>query len=272
MPAGNPPTTLQALQQWMLNILTTPNGQHQACHLESTIIQPPKGQCRDRLNIYAQGYLLRLQECLRADFPATQQLMGDELFDFFISAYIYTHPSHSPSLFDMGRGFADFLQQSQGEQAKHNPALKLPLEMVQLERLRSEVIRAKGLEGEQYQPCDPFALLSGDISPLRTNPSLRLITLSFPLAEYIEAVEQQQPLPSLPEAKPCHIAICRHHYRVTMHYLAPWQYALLQAGQQGQTLAASAQQASHHSGKPADEILAELMVWLPLAQQQGWLI
>ena len=50
---------------------------------------------RERLAVYTSGYVLRLLECMRADFPVLHGFVGDSVFDAFAKAYIITLP---PSL------------------------------------------------------------------------------------------------------------------------------------------------------------------------------
>lgn len=43
-----------------------------------------------RLDIYARGYVLRLLECLRAEFPILLALVGDQVFEMFASSYVWS--------------------------------------------------------------------------------------------------------------------------------------------------------------------------------------
>lgn len=280
MPALESNKSLQDVQQWMLEVLVRPgslehklrNADVSFPRLQNKLIKtPPRGRAIDRLDVYAQGYLLRLQQCLKADFPATFHLMGESLFNFFTTAYIWQHPSKSSSLYDMGAGFARFLEQSQGDKAAQNPALQVPLDIARLERGRTEVIRAQGVEGQYSRPLDPFSLLSGQQQNIYPAPCLRLFQLSYPLIEYIDAIEREQPPPPVPSAETSYIAITRKHYHVSMSYLEHWQYILLKASYIEQNLAHCISMVSQESGVATDKILAQLMVWLPIAYECGWL-
>ncbi|BBB60748.1 hypothetical protein UNDKW_2475 [Undibacterium sp. KW1] len=86
-PAPDP--SLSQLQHWFLTVMTAPGGLARGLSLaqehlgleESSVIKITPGK-RSRMHIYARGYILRLQECLQADFPVLHRLMGDELFNF----------------------------------------------------------------------------------------------------------------------------------------------------------------------------------------------
>jgi hypothetical protein len=62
-----------------------------------------------RAEIYQRAYFLRLGQVLRADFPRTHELLGDDRFSSVARDYIRAHPSQHPSVTWFGRHFADFL-------------------------------------------------------------------------------------------------------------------------------------------------------------------
>ena len=110
---------LGVLQRWMLSAVTTPGGVREGVRAAREryaldIGDAVKGSNRlsapARLEIYARGYVLRLLECLRAEFPILLALVGDQVFEMFASSYVWSRPSRSPSLYALGAGFADFLQ------------------------------------------------------------------------------------------------------------------------------------------------------------------
>ena len=276
---------LSNLQRWMMTIITTtgglPNGLRLAqdqFHLDpKEIVAWPGGATPlTRLDIYAQGYLIRLLECLRADFPALRYVMGEELFDFFAKAYIWNHPSTSTTLFTLGSGFADFLQKTQSSRVAADEemelTLRLPLDLAKLERARTEVIRAKGLEGRsRYVNLDPLAFLSRPNLKIEVAPCLRLVNLSFPAIDLLEAIERGEKNPKIPEPRASLVAITRTRYRVKMSELQPWQYSFLKAAKADSSPYNCAAKCSQESGKTLDKVFAQLVLWLPLALNSGFL-
>ena len=180
---------LARLQAWFLTAMTAPGGARRGIELaqqhhglsQGEVLKSAAGR-QARLHIYADGYVQRLLECLQADFPVLRKTMGAELFDFFARAYVWRHPSRSPTLYDLGGGFADFLAASQpaggGEQ------LRFPVELARLERARSEAGRAPGLEQRAPPPMLDLAWLTGGETRLRLAPCTRLLALSFPLQAF----------------------------------------------------------------------------------------
>jgi hypothetical protein len=65
---------------------------------------------QQRLAIYQNGYVARLVEVIDSDFPCLGKLLGDDLFAPFVTAYIHTYPSHSPSLNDFGQFLPEFIK------------------------------------------------------------------------------------------------------------------------------------------------------------------
>ncbi|PJC99759.1 DUF2063 domain-containing protein [Janthinobacterium sp. BJB1] len=272
---------LAQLQAWFLTAMTAPGGAARGVQLASERHGLRQEQVLKRarggpapLHIHADGYMQRLLECLQADYPVLRKVMGDALFAFFARAYVWRHPSASPTLYDLGGGFADFLAASQGAAGAQGAALRFPVELARLERARSEAGRAPGLE-KRAPPILPSGLdlLLGNAPAWRLAPCVRLLALSFPLCVFWQQVQAapDAAVPGRPDASPAFVAISRMHYRIAMHELEPWQFCWLQALADGAPLAQCAQQAALSSGRTPDEVLADAMLWLPLAAAAGLL-
>lgn len=267
---------LAQLQAWFLTAMTAPGGAARGMELARQRYGMAQGEVlkdaghrQARLHIYAEGYVQRLLECLQADYPVLRRTMGDELFDFFARAYVWRHPSRSPTLYDLGGGFADFLAASQPLGSAGQ--LRFPVELARLERARSEAGRAPGLEKRAPRPGPALGWLMGQEMPLRLAPCTRLLALSFPLQAFWREAQaaQDSAMPPQPEPGASHLAIARLHYRLAMHSLQRWQFHLLQAAGDGQPLSHCAHAAAQACGRPVDEVLADAMLWLPLAAAAG---
>ena len=231
-------TDLGVLQRWMLSAVTTPGGVREGVRLARDryaldTADAVKGSNRlsahERLEIYARGYVLRLLECLRAEFPILLALVGDQVFEMFASSYVWTKPSQSPSLYDLGAGFAAFLEATRPASGEKPGSIEaLPANLAALERARAEAFRARGLENDQaHHAADVFTLMLSGAS-LRLPASARLLSLAFDFADAIAAVQRGE-TPEVPQAKPTCYAVARSRYRVSVHVLQPWQFAFLGA-------------------------------------------
>ena len=63
-----------------------------------------------RMNVYAEGYVLRLLEALEADYPGLKAIAGDEAFGALGRAYIAAHPSRFRNLRWYGGALSQFLE------------------------------------------------------------------------------------------------------------------------------------------------------------------
>lgn len=275
--------SLARIQQWMKSVITergdfvekVENAAHRHGLLVEDVVAEKRGlSARERLNIYTTGYVARLLECMRADFPVLRRFMGDAVFDAFARAYIVTEPPHSPSLFDLGAGFAQFLNETKPVAADADEEmaalLDLPSEIARLERARTEVMRAIGTENDPRATEDfsPFDVLSQDVN-VKTTSCLRLLELKFSL---LDCFQDNQNEPSQPERRRSLVAISRTDYRITLHEIEPWQFAFLKACEAGKASAqVAAREAAEESGTEPSFVLAHLVLWLPIAIESGFL-
>ena len=277
-----PGAPLAHVQAWFLTAMTAPGGAARGVQLAGQrhglqaeqVLAPAAGGLA-RLHIYADGYVLRLLECLQADYPVLRRVMGDELFGFFARAYIWRHPSASTTLYDLGGGFADFLAASQAGAGAQGGALRFPVELARLERARGEASRAPGLE-KQAPPVLPglpagLDLLLGDTRQWRLAPCTRLLSLTYPVPAYWQQAQAapDDGVPAQPQESPGFVAIARQHYRLAMHGLQPWQFYWLEALADGAPLPDCARRAAEASGRDENEVLADAMLWLPMAAAAG---
>ncbi len=270
---------LGILQRWMLSAVTTPGGVREGLRVAREtyaldVADAVKGSNRlsapARLEIYARGYVLRLLECLRAEFPILLALVGDQVFEMFASSYVWSRPSQSPSLYELGAGFSAFLQSTRPDCGAPPGAIEaIPANLARLERARAEVYRARGLEEDHaHHAADAVTLLISGAS-MRLPETVRLLALEFDFIDAIEAVRRGEK-PPVPPAKPtCH-AIARRRYRVHTHILEPWQFAFLGAcGSRGSPPQDACQAAQSATACEADEIWAKLLLWMPAALDAG---
>jgi len=125
----------------------------------------------DRLSIYADMYVWRLVDALRADYPKLAALLGDERFFTLAEAYVRAHPSDRPDLGQLGRHLPAFLQR---HPARDRPDLA---DLAALEWARTEVFfeaPAEPLGPGAFGSLAPRAFLA---SRLALVPALRLLVL-----------------------------------------------------------------------------------------------
>ncbi|MFI9012097.1 DNA-binding domain-containing protein [Actinosynnema sp. NPDC053489] len=259
---------LATLQRWMLSACTGLGGGPDL-RVADVVRGSDRLGAEDRLAVYARGYRVRLHEYLKAEYPALRALVGDQVFGLFADGYLATHPPASPSVFDLGAGFADFLADTRPD--PHEPPGspdRLPAALARLERARAEARRAPGVETDaDHRPVDPFDVLRPEELVVRTPPGLRLPHLDFALVDTLAAVDRGA-RPPVPEPADTHYAVARTGYRVRVHVLEPWQHTFLGlcAGD-GTPLPTATTATDRRHDVP--RIRARLITWLPSAAAAG---
>lgn len=275
---------LSLLQHWMKTVVTERGrldeklraaARRHGLSAEDVVAERRGLDARERLGIYAGGYVLRLLECMRADFPVLRGFVGDAVFDAFARAYVITRPPGSPSLYQLGADFPQFLQETrpagEGFDAETSAMLDLPPEIARVERARAEVMRARGTEDDPpaAEPLSPFAVF-GERLTLEATGCLRLLELKFPLVDFLKSSDGGE-RPEPPAPRTTLVAVGRSDYRVSVEEVAPWQFAFLKACERPAELYEAVRAASLEAGRETPEVLAESAVWLPVAFQSGFL-
>jgi hypothetical protein len=275
---------LSLLQHWMKTVVTERGGldekldaaaRRHGLRAEDVVAEKRGLSARERLGVYTGGYVLRLLECMRADFPVLRGFVGDSVFDAFAKAYVITRPPGSPSLYDLGADFPRFLEETKPKGDRLDAALSamldLPPELARVERARAEVMRARGTEDDPpgAEPLSPFAVFGGEVT-LQATPCLRLLELKFPLVDFLRSVERGgRPEPPAPRAS--FAAVGRSNYRLHSEEVTRWQFAFLKACERPAPLYTAVRVASLEGGREPGQALAEVAVWLPVAFELGFL-
>lgn len=273
--------SLHDVQHWLLTVMTTPGGAERgaalACQrsgfaVDGLIHSNRVADPMRRLGVYADGYLLRLQDCLAADYPMLRRVMGEEVFGFFARAYLWESPSRSPTLHDLGAGFPGFLIQHRPPQADVvDGTWLLPSELARFERAWLETMRDHGPERMRppLHAVSPWTAASA--MRWEIPPCVRLLDLQLPLLPFWQAMLAGDELAPCPRPATSFVAVARMHYRVSAHPLLPWQHGMLHALRQGHDLQRASQHAASHA-MPPERVLADWMLWAPAAQELGLLV
>jgi hypothetical protein len=274
--------TLAVLQDWLRLAITTPGGPREglrAAHErfgDRFPIRETEGvDVRERLAIYARGYLDRLIACLRSDYPAVRALVGDPLFERFATGYVWSRPPTGPNLSTLGARLADFLDETRpGDDAvpeDRRSLLRLPIDLARAERARLETLRAPGFEGEtSWFDVTGFEPLFGDDLEVAVPSCLRIVELGHDVRGFLSAVDRGE-APSVPQPRPCILGVSRVDFRPVVTELTHWQRRTLAVFSIGRPVGAVADLVASELGESAGSVLADLWLWLPIAQGLGLL-
>lgn len=257
---------LNQLQQWVTGQLLQ-NHTHDP-YIEKEIKTQGDLNATQRLNIYQTGYKLRLLECMKAEFQTLYTFLGNDLFELFALGYIQRHPSQSYTLYTLGEGFSEFLCQTKPPTEEKN--LLIPEQLAKLEHYQALSMRGKGCEQQEQVLPSEIDLLMGDPLPSLALPDTSfLVSCDFDLFSYVKAVQQGE-TPPIPAQVSQTLLIYRHHYRVDLVVLEPWQTCIIQGvkDKNPHLLHAVAQQNQLTIG----EVLAKFSLWLPSALALSYLM
>lgn len=251
---------LDQIQRWMQSVIMHPGGVTEGVaspearkHLEVSpagldeVIAPSRAlDSTQRLEIYVDAYFERLLECLREEFLATHQAMGDDLFHAVAFGHLQQYPSRSYTLSQLGARFPDYLAESRLH-ARGAPEGSPPswsdfvIELASFERTQREVFDGPGIERQSPALMAELAKIPADrwgALRLKAAPCLRVRSYEHTVDTYWLAVCDGRPLPSM---EPCRrqIAIHRRGFALERHELTAAQCLLLQHLIEGQSLAAA---------------------------------
>jgi hypothetical protein len=140
------------------------------------------------LDVYRDGYALRLIEALTTDYPGLMAMAGPADFDHVARAYIAAHPSRHPSVRWYGRDMADFL-------AKTEPYSRTP---AAAEMARFEWALGEAFDSPDVTPITADALMAlpqeaWETLSFTTLPSLRRLILAFEAPQAWQRREEVEP-------------------------------------------------------------------------------
>jgi len=225
--------TLSALERWMLTVISDPAGviagaesaasesrDVGSASLTRVVHETPTWRAEDRLHVYWNAYLARLQTCLRAEFPTLHATLGDEAFDEFAAGYVHAHPSTSYTLGRFGARFSDYLASTRPPRVSAEPDwADFLIDLAAFEWTLSEVFDGPGVEHAPPFTVPNLAELSPDELlrlTFETAPCVRLCRHRFPVHVF-HAETRAGRVPDMPTAQTTYLAVTRRNF-VVQHY------------------------------------------------------
>jgi hypothetical protein len=220
---------LRSAQQWMHDALIFPRRATPDA-VGRLLLSSSRLTGVDGLAIYQRGYFQRIAGCMREQFPALCHALGESLFDDFVAGYIRERPPQSYTLYDLGRRFAVYLEESRPDAGLAPEERESWIDfMVDLARFEYQVFimfDAAGREGK------PFATAETPDRVLRLQPAFALGAFRFPVAFYYHAVRQNEAA-TFPLAAPSFVALVRTDYVTRTIALGEPDYRFLKTMQEG---------------------------------------
>lgn len=223
------PAALRSVQRWMQDALAFPRRVEREA-IGRLLASSARLTGADGLAIYQRNYLLRITSCMREQFPALRHALGEPLFSDFVADYVREKPPQSHTLYDLGRRFPTWLEESRPDRdlppGQHETWIDFMIDLARFEYAVFAMFDAPGHEGKAF---------AGPATPdrrLRLQPCFALGAYRFEVPAYYHAVRLGQPAP-LPPEQESFVALVRTDYVTRTIQLGEPHYLFLKAMTEG---------------------------------------
>ena len=227
----------------------------------------------EQADIYRGQFWIRHFDALADDHPGLRAIVGDDVFDALVHAYLEAHPPRTPSLRELGADLVGFARSWGGFPP---PLRDVAVEMVAYEHLFVDLF-----DGAEPPPLDP-AKLQGlpddawDRARIVLSPLLARVRLERPLHLYRLAVVEaghDDEAPPLPEPRAVSLALYRRELVIRYEELEPEALALLDALAAGEPLAPACERVAATLPADAAEALgAKVGPWFQAWTANRWIV
>ena len=151
---------------------------------------------QQRLDLYADGYRLRLKEAISTDYEQLHAYLGDDMFEQLMDEYINHYPSHHPSLRYYSKDIPAFL-------ARGEPWTQAP-EIVEIATIEKALCDSFDSANHEARTVQDLADINPDSWPtlkIKLHDSVQLLSLqynSFPIWQALS--EESHPPAVIQEA------------------------------------------------------------------------
>ncbi len=224
----------------------------------------------EQADLYREQFWIRHVESLTQDYPGLRALLGEEVFDALLHAYLAAHPPRTPSLRDLGADLAPFAERWDGFPAGRR---SIALEMIRYEQAFIELF-----DGPEPPPLDAGKLQSlpddaWERARIVLHPLLARLRLEHPLHLYRLAATGSDDPPPFPAAAPVDLVLYRHDNVVRYDEVEPEALALLDALAAGETLVAACDRvAATLDPARADALGGKVGPWFQRWTANRWII
>lgn len=259
------PEGVARLQRWMQAVISTPGGAEAglaseaaqaeisvaSAELESVVLPASKVGSLERLQIYCDQYIWRLERILGEQYASVKYALGSERFRELARPYLAAHPPDSWSLAPLGAHFEAWLAQCSLEQL---PEREFLVELARLESTMREVFDAE--RSELLSTDDVLAIPQESWAEARLFPiaALRLMRFAWPVNAFLTDQRHGRE-PSLPEApKESFLVVWRKQWKSWRLEIDPAPFAILAALRDGLPLGEALERAAGEVEIGAEEV------------------
>lgn len=248
---------LERIQRWMQACILNQGTAEEAIASDAAQAAIPAGQAREivlpsktlsaleRLDVYRDMYLLRMEEALSIDYPSLKHFLGDDEFMRLVARYVDVYPSRSYTLNRLGDHLCEFI-----ETLDDLPRKDFCLDLARLEFALTYVFDAPEtppMTPAQVKAVPPDAWENARLKPVE---AFRLLELNYPISRYVGAVDEENPFPRIARKKTWVVAY-RANYGLHRMDLAQPAYELLSLLASGKTMGEAIESVMLRKWRPA---------------------
>jgi hypothetical protein len=212
----------------------------------------------DRVGIYHDMYLVRMEEALETDYPGLAHFLGQQSWRRLVRGYVETHPSRSYTLNVLGRELPDYVHSA--PRISHAGFCR---DLARLEWAITEAFDAPEtpvLSEEQLGAVEPDAWEGARLVP---TAAFRLLSLDYNAPAYLDSLRDEDHEHPLPRRRPSWVAVCRRDYSVYRVPLSRPAHRLLAGLAEGRTVGEAVEECLRRSRpRPTgDQVFAWFRDW-----------
>jgi hypothetical protein len=248
---------LEKIQRWMQACILNQGTAEEAIASDAAQAAIPSDQARDvvlpsktlssleRLDVYRDMYLLRMEEALSIDYPSLKHFLGEDEFMRLVARYVDVYPSRSYTLNRLGDHLCEFIGALDDLKRKD-----FCLDLARLEYALTCVFDAgetPPMTPEQVKAVPPAAWENARLKPVE---AFRLLAFEYPVSRYVGAVDEENPFPRMARKKTW-VAAYRANYSLHRMDLTQPAYELLSALAEGKTMGDAIESVMIRKWRPA---------------------
>ena len=225
--------TLEKVQRWMLACIIGPRTSEEAMSFEAArgwVLPSKTLSAIQRLDIYRDMYLPRMEEALAIDYPALKHFLGGQEFMRLVKRYVDVYPSRSYTLNRLGDHLPEFVA----------TLTDLPKKEFCVDLARLELALSVIFDANETPPLTPDAVRAvpeeaWESARLRPIEAFHLLAFDYPASKYMGAVDGENRSPRI-AAKKTWVVAYRRNCQVHRMDLREPAYEMLSALASGRTL------------------------------------
>lgn len=266
-----PSLALGGLQRWMQAVIVHPaeRTREALASSEAAALVPPERlgdvvlpsetlDPAERVGIYHDMYVLRMEEALESDYPGLAHFLGPKRWRQLVRGYLEAHPSRSYTLNVLGRALAEHVFTARG--VSHAGFCR---DLARLEWAIVEAFDAPEtpiLTEASLTAVPPEAWEDARLVP---TAAFRLLALHYNAGSYLDSLRGEEHDHPLPRRRPEWVAVCRRDYAVYRLPLTRPSHRLLGALAEGQPVGEAVEECLLRSRpRPTgDQIFAWFREW-----------